>query len=326
VGTIGRSGVVGAVLAAAALLPSAAGADDGVPYAFSCSVGAPLTVHGHVPASVAAGEDLAVSDVRIRYTNPIGPVAYGGTRVTVPAPPGTSGSDLVVEVPETVTLGRRETYTSPPTSGTFRATGPPGTVVELRPSTLVVESASTVGGRLACDFAPDQSAFARTTIGGGPSSVTEASPEVLNRRVSGSFSGTSSYVHADAECDFAHVVYDGTYHPPGHPRRTGAYHIDVCITLGSDGRYRADGTFALRTIGRAVVTGVASGTSTVDTSTSPTRPSSDAALTLTITGGTKRFRDAGGTVELEGTSVFDLDQQTTLDTGELVGTVTPGRG
>ena len=72
--------------AAVALLPATAAASDGVPDDFSCSLGAPIVIHGHAPTTVSAGGVFSVTDVSLQYTNPNGPVTYTGTRVTSPAP------------------------------------------------------------------------------------------------------------------------------------------------------------------------------------------------------------------------------------------------
>ncbi|MBA2624182.1 MAG: hypothetical protein H0U89_01005, partial [Acidimicrobiia bacterium] len=142
-----------------------AGADEGMGYDFDCSLGAPITVHGHVPATVEQGADLPLEDVFLEYTNPVGPVTYAGTRLSIPAARGTAGPDHVIALPGEVAIGEGETYRSAPTSGAFRVTAEPGTVLELRPADLFVKSASTVGGgRLACTFPGGQPAFARTTV------------------------------------------------------------------------------------------------------------------------------------------------------------------
>jgi hypothetical protein len=152
------------VAATVALLPATAAATDGVPYGFTCSLGAPIVVHGHAPATVRGGETFTVTDVFLQYTSPIGPVSYTGTRVTIPAPPGATGSDLVIEIPQTVTLDAGETFVSPPIEGSFVASGQAGTVIEFRPTRLTQDSASTVGGGpLDCTFF-DGPAFATTTV------------------------------------------------------------------------------------------------------------------------------------------------------------------
>jgi hypothetical protein len=161
------------VAATVALLPATAAASDGVPYGFTCSLGAPIVIHGHAPATVRGGESFAVTDVFLHYTNPNGVVSYTGTRVTIPAPPGTTGSDLVIEIPQTVTLDPGETFVSPPIEGTFVGSGQAGTVIEFRPTRLTQDSASTVGGGpLDCTFF-DGPAFATTTVVANGSAAPE---------------------------------------------------------------------------------------------------------------------------------------------------------
>lgn len=144
--------------------PSAT-ATDGVPYTFSCGVGNPIVIHGRAPATVLPGDTFALTDVYLQYTSPI-TASYTGSQVTIPAPPGAAGSNLVIDIPETVNLDAGETYVSPPAAGTFVAANQPGTVIAFRPATLHIESASTVGGgSLNCSFSPGQPAFATTTIG-----------------------------------------------------------------------------------------------------------------------------------------------------------------
>jgi hypothetical protein len=150
--------------ASVALSPATAAASDGVPYDFSCSLGAPIVIHGHAPATVRGGETFTVTDVFLQYTNPNGLVSYTGTRVTIPAPPGATGSDLVIDIPQTVTLDPGETFVSPPIAGSFVASDQAGTVIEFRPTTLAQDSASTAGGgQLDCTFRVGP-AFATTTV------------------------------------------------------------------------------------------------------------------------------------------------------------------
>ena len=62
-----------------------------------------------------------------------------------------------------MTLNPGETFVSPPIAGSFVASDQQGTVIEFRPTTLTIDSASTAGGaRLDCTFR-DGPAFATTT-------------------------------------------------------------------------------------------------------------------------------------------------------------------
>jgi hypothetical protein len=292
----------------------------GTPYTLSCGVGAPLVVRGTVPATVEAGQSFSIEDVSLEYTNPIGPVTYTGTEVRIAAPAGTTGPDLVVTIPEAVSLDTGETYRSPSFSGTFVASAPVGSSIEFFPSALTIDSASTVGGgSLACGFESGASPFAVTTVVDGDLAAA------LSRRVSGIFAGGSRYVYADGatggRCN-AQATYDGRYHPEGHPRRTGTYHMDLCINVDlPNDAFTAEGTFRLGTIGRAVVSGTVAGV--IDASAIPR---ADLLLSLTITGGSKRFDGATGSIGLGGTSAFDIRAQTTTDDGRLVATVLPRDG
>jgi hypothetical protein len=317
--------VVGVALLVTALCVQGATAapsdpTGGTPYTLSCGVGAPLVVRGTVPPTVEAGQSFSIEDVSLEYTNPIGPVTYTGTEVTIAPPAGTTGPDLVVTIPEAVTLDTGETYRSPSFSGTFVASAPVGSSIEFFPSALTIDSASTVGGgSLECDFEPGASPFAVTTVVGGDLAAA------LGRRVSGIFAGGSRYVHTDGatggRCN-AQATYDGRYHPEGHPRRTGTYHMDLCINVDlANDAYTAEGTFRLRTIGRAEVRGTVAGV--IDASAVPR---ADMLLSLTITGGSKRFDGAAGSIGLGGTSVFDIRAQTTTDEGRLIATVVPRDG
>jgi hypothetical protein len=316
--------VGGALLLTALCVQSATAAPSdpagGTPYTLSCGVGAPLVLRGTVPATVEPGETFTIEDVTVEYTNPINRVTYTGTELTIPAPAGTTGSDLVVSIPESVTLDTGDTYRSPSFSGTFVASAPAGSSIEFFPSALTIGSASTAGGGpLECGFESDAPAFAITTVAPGDLAAK------LVRRVSGIFAGGSRYVYTDGatggRCN-AQATYDGRYHPAGHPRRTGTYHLDLCINPDpANDAYTAEGTFRLWTIGRAEVRGTVTGV--IDASAVPR---ADMLLSLTITGGSKRFDGAAGSIGLAGTSVFDIQAQTTTDEGQLVATVVPRDG
>ncbi len=108
------------------------------------------------------GATVALTEVYLQYTSPVN-ATYTGIRVTIPAPPGATGSDLLVEIP-TLTLAAGETYTSDEVSGSFVASTEPDTDTAFRPSTIHVDSASTIGGGpLDCSFSPGDP-FATTTV------------------------------------------------------------------------------------------------------------------------------------------------------------------
>ena len=93
--------------------------------------------------------------------------------MTIPAPPRAAGSDLVIEIPQTVTLDPGETFASPPIAGSFVASDQAGPVIEFRPTMLTQDSASTAGGGPRdCTFR-DGPAFATTTVVANVSAAPE---------------------------------------------------------------------------------------------------------------------------------------------------------
>jgi hypothetical protein len=135
-----------------------------------------------------------------------------------------------------------------------------------------------------------------------PPTAAEARSSRLNRKVSGAFTGTTTFAFSAEGCSFVHQVFDGTY-----IRRQGApggrFHIDVCVELQPTGIFRLAGSFQLTTQGGARLTGAASG------EVGQALPGNVIPLefTLTVTEATKRFRRATGSLGLEGQWVSSLE-------------------
>jgi hypothetical protein len=119
-------------------------------------------------------------------------------------------------------------------------------------------------------------------------SPAEAAPaNGLNRRVSGPFSGTTAFEFGTNGCSFVHQVFDLTYQTA---RGKGSLHLEGCaIPDGSvTGGFRYDLDFVMKPPRRGRLIGsAAGGVFPMD-------------LTLTVERGTKRFRHATGTIDLDG--------------------------
>src|SRR3712207_4323004 len=114
------------------IMTSAGPTDASIAYDFDCQFcGYPITVHGDAPATVLPGAQLHLTNVFVEYTSPVS-ATYTGIRILIPAPPGATGPDLIIDIP-TLTLGAGERYTSTPISGAFVASNEVGTVIEFRP-------------------------------------------------------------------------------------------------------------------------------------------------------------------------------------------------
>lgn len=109
-------------------------------------------------------------------------------------------------------------------------------------------------------------------------------------------------------CGFVHGVWDGTFSP--NPGRAWTVHVDECTDALPNGELQLLGEFSL----------IGPGGSLVGTITS-TGPFGSGTYDVTITGGTRRFRGATGSVQLDGTwdtstfGAFEFD-------GTLTGTLT----
>ncbi len=116
---------------------------------------------------------------------------------------------------------------------------------------------------------------------------------VLNREVTGPFSGTQSFSFTDGKCSLIHQVFDGSYQADGG---SGAFHIDTCVTVGGTlpFPFQYSGTFSLTTPHDATLTGTATG------STSGATPNASLDLTLMLHQGTRVFRHVTGTIVLSG--------------------------
>jgi hypothetical protein len=108
--------------------------------------------------------------------------------------------------------------------------------------------------------------------------------------VSGPFTGTTSYTFTTDGCSFVHQVYQGTFGTRSRP--SGSFDLAGCVELTTGFTY--SGTFTVRTAGGAL-TGTVAGT--IDAEILPCSPFH---FTLTVTGGTGRFRHTGGTIAVTG--------------------------
>ena len=124
----------------------------------------------------------------------------------------------------------------------------------------------------------------------GAAAPSAAEPgQSLNREVTGSFTGTSSFDFSAGGCAFVFEAYDLTFQTGrGRP---GTLHIEGCVNSAPVvGSFAFEsGTFTLTSRTGATLTGtVSGGVFPID-------------LTLTVTEGTKRFRRATGTIAVDGT-------------------------
>jgi hypothetical protein len=109
----------------------------------------------------------------------------------------------------------------------------------------------------------------------------------LDRRVSGPFTGTTAFEFGTEGCSFVHQVFDLTYEAR---RDRGKLRMEGCATPDNSfaGGFRYDLDFVMRPPGRGRLTGTATGgVFPLD-------------LTLTVERGTKHFRHAQGTIDLDG--------------------------
>ena len=143
-------------------------------------------------------------------------------------------------------------------------------------------------------------------VGATGAPATAASSPALNRQVSGPFKGTSDF-NGSADCSFVKQVYDATYQPTDrrddhdkkHPR-SGFFHLTGCVEF-TGGDFTYSGSFVLTTPNRAVLRGTVSGN--VGNSSVPCPAgffSASLDLRLSVTSGTRGFRDATGDIRLTG--------------------------
>jgi hypothetical protein len=120
-----------------------------------------------------------------------------------------------------------------------------------------------------------------------PVSPAAAAPGAgLNRRVSGPFTGTTKFDFGSGGCSFVHQTFDLTYRSA---RGSGTLHFDGCAIPDDsvNGGFRYALTFVMRAPGGRLTGTATGGVFPMD-------------LTLTVEHGTKRFRRATGTVDLDG--------------------------
>jgi hypothetical protein len=148
-------------------------------------------------------------------------------------------------------------------------------------------------------------ALAQTT-----SPTTSAASGSLNERVSGPFTGTGTIYGEHPPCpaslpvDAYHQVFDGTYTAVKNGR-TGSFHLDGCTNFGDTVDtllpFPFSGTFTLTAPNGATMSGTAAGL--IGGARATPYPYA-LRITLTPTGGAKKFANVGGVVSLTGTWQF----------------------
>src|SRR5262249_7159813 len=124
------------------------------------------------------------------------------------------------------------------------------------------------------------------------SPLAAQSPDAnLNREVTGPLSRTESFFPGGS---FLRQVFDAT-HQPGAPRPRVPPH-DLCVRFTGTNVFPVDGTFQLTTRTGATLTGTVAGTATVPTMGEVVALD----FTLTVTGGTRQFTSANGSIALDG--------------------------
>ncbi len=135
----------------------------------------------------------------------------------------------------------------------------------------------------------------------GAAVATGGAQKSLNPQLRGPFTGTTTFTFTQP-CDFAHQIFDATYVAKGY-RRAGFFHLDGCAELTSPD-FTINGSFTLTTPTKAQVTGTMAGSFPPVVNSAPCTAGTFASamdFTLTMTGGTKTFRHAKGTIHLTGT-------------------------
>jgi hypothetical protein len=142
-----------------------------------------------------------------------------------------------------------------------------------------------------------------------------ASAATAGRPVDGTLTGPGGFRFLGG-CDLVTEIGSGTFRAQG--LGPGTYAFNVCVSL--DGTFTFDGTITFTTAGGATLTGTISGTLTGG---GPT-------FDVVITGGTKQFAHAGGTLTvgpLVESDFTNCDPRVGVcldwrDTGPITGTIT----
>jgi hypothetical protein len=122
-------------------------------------------------------------------------------------------------------------------------------------------------------------------------------PPDLNREVSGPFTGTT-FFDFPPTCPVAHQVFDATY--DAEAGGVGTFHVDTCVLVPAPDAtqsFPVAGSFVLTTPSGATLTGLVTGA--IVFGGGPENARLD--FTLVVTDGTEQFRDATGTIGLDGT-------------------------
>jgi len=135
-------------------------------YQFSCTIlgltlQQTIDVVGNAPSSVEHGSTFALADVVTTSTAPIDTVVQSVTFTLETPANATPVSPLSITTPGPFVVPAGVPFNSAPTSFDFVASGPVGSVVEFRPSSIVTQ---TNFGTVSCTAVPGQEAFATTTI------------------------------------------------------------------------------------------------------------------------------------------------------------------
>jgi hypothetical protein len=134
------------------------------------------------------------------------------------------------------------------------------------------------------------------TVAAAPPLSAQDGSSTLNRKVSGPFTGTTSWRFFGDGCSFVHQVFDATYDTGSG--REGTFHLDVCVNNRGTSTFPVTGTFVLTARNGAALTGTVTGTIT---SVSVEVCFANLDFALTTTDGTRNLRRASGTVNLDGT-------------------------
>lgn len=136
-----------------------------------------------------------------------------------------------------------------------------------------------------------------------------AAPNSPIRQVQGTFTGTTVF-NGSPSCSFFDQVYDGTFSTTGQrdaaqrdaARRTGAFHLDGCVTFGPGAAFTYTGSFTLTGPSSGRLAGTVNGVvgATVATGCAG-KMAVSLDFTLTATHGTKQFKHTVGSVHLTGT-------------------------
>ena len=142
------------------------------------------------------------------------------------------------------------------------------------------------------------------------SSATSPAAAARGITVEGSVTIVDRFTFFDEPCTFVHGVWDGEFrpHPGGRPWEL---HVDEC-TVQDGSILILSGSFTLVAPGGSL-------TGTIFGAQPGTDP--EASYDVEVTGGTRRFRDAGGALRLSGT--WDTSQPPAfVFEGTLTGTLT----